>query len=107
MLVEPSVLCDVISLIPAMRPNCRSSGVATADAMVSGLAPGRPAPTWITGNSTWGRGATGRRVKARAPESKSANVSSDVPIGLLMKGAEIFMTLFALSPSFDYGSHHD
>ena len=27
--------------MPAMRPNWRSSGVATEDAMVSGLAPGR------------------------------------------------------------------
>src|SRR5258708_28164618 len=41
MLVEPRLLDEVISLIPAMRPNWRSRGVATADAMVSGLAPGR------------------------------------------------------------------
>ena len=31
--------------MPAMRPNMRSSGVATAEAMVSGLAPGRLAVT--------------------------------------------------------------
>jgi hypothetical protein len=31
-------------------------------------------------------------VKASAPDINSANVSSDVPIGRLMKGAEIFMT---------------
>src|SRR3989442_1287598 len=43
MLVDPSVLDDVISVTAAMRPNCRSSGVATDEAMVSGLAPGRPA----------------------------------------------------------------
>ena len=30
---------------PAMRPNMRSSGVATEEAMVSGLAPGRDALT--------------------------------------------------------------
>jgi hypothetical protein len=41
MLVPPSVLVDVISVTAAMRPNWRSSGVATDDAMVSGLAPGR------------------------------------------------------------------
>ena len=45
MLVDPSWLVEVISLTPAMRPNCRSSGVATAEAMVSGLAPGKPALT--------------------------------------------------------------
>ena len=73
--------------MPAIRPNCRSNGVATADAMVSGLAPGRLAETWITGNSTCGSGATGSLVKASAPDINSANVSSDVPIGRLMKGS--------------------
>src|SRR5215472_2076943 len=62
MLVEPSWLVEVIWLTPAIRPNWRSSGVATDDAMVSGLAPGRPAFTLITGYSTCGIGATGRRV---------------------------------------------
>jgi len=33
------VLDEVISVTPAMRPNCRSNGVATADAIVSGLRP--------------------------------------------------------------------
>ena len=32
-------------MTPAMRPNCRSSGVATAEAIVSGLAPGSEAET--------------------------------------------------------------
>src|SRR4051812_31550544 len=45
MFVLPSELDDVIWLMPAMRPNCRSSGVATADAIVSGLAPGKFAET--------------------------------------------------------------
>ena len=35
------------------------SGVATADAMVSGLAPGNPAVTWMVGKSTLGNCATG------------------------------------------------
>src|SRR2546422_3740194 len=47
--VLPVPLEDVISVRPAMRPNWRSSGVATADAIVSGLAPGRPALTTIVG----------------------------------------------------------
>ena len=45
--------------MPGMVENCRSSGVATADAMVSGLAPGRPADTEIVGKSTSGRSLTG------------------------------------------------
>src|SRR5713226_4531967 len=92
MLVEPSWLVEVIWFTPAMRPNCRSSGVATADAMVSGLAPGRPAETEMTGNSTCGSGATGRKLKANTPESSSAAASSEVPTGRLINGAEIFMT---------------
>src|SRR5215472_7398358 len=56
MLVDPNWLLEVIWLTPAMRPNCRSSGVATDEAMVSGLAPGRPAETLTTGYSTWGMG---------------------------------------------------
>ena len=57
--VAPSRLVEVISVTPAMRPNWRSSGVATDEAMFSGLAPGRSARTWITGNSTCGSEATG------------------------------------------------
>ena len=40
---------------PAMVENCLSSGVATAEAMVSGLAPGRLALTRIVGKSTFGQ----------------------------------------------------
>jgi hypothetical protein len=62
MFVEPCVDDEVISVTPAMRPNWRSSGVATDEAMVSGDAPGSPALTLIVGNSTCGSGDTGRRV---------------------------------------------
>ena len=34
---------------PAMAENWRSSGVATVVAMVSGLAPGSAAETWMVG----------------------------------------------------------
>ena len=47
--VEPSELDDTMLSTPAMVVNCFSSGVATADAIVSGLAPGRPADTVIVG----------------------------------------------------------
>src|SRR5260370_36528174 len=63
-LVEPRKLVEVISVIPAMRPNCRSSGVATAEAIVSGLAPGSEADTEMVGNSTSGNGETGRNLEA-------------------------------------------
>src|SRR5215831_9453843 len=74
-----------------MRPNCRSSGVATADAMVCGSAPGSPAPTLMTGKSIFGREATGRKLNARILESRSAAANSDVPIGLRINGAEILI----------------
>ena len=60
MLVEPSELTEVISVTPGICENCRSSGVATLEAMVSGLAPGRLALTWMVGKSTSGSAATGR-----------------------------------------------
>ena len=46
--------------MPAMRPNWRSSGVATAEAIVSGLAPGSEAETEIVGKSICGSGETGK-----------------------------------------------
>ena len=58
--VFPSELLDVIESRPAIVVNCFSSGVATDDAIVSGLAPGRPADTWIVGKSTFGRSLTAR-----------------------------------------------
>ena len=57
--VEPRVLVDVIESMPAIVENWRSSGVATEDAMVSGLAPGRLADTLMVGKSTFGRSLTG------------------------------------------------
>src|SRR6202521_2372667 len=84
--VEPSWLTDVIWLMPAIRPNWRSRGVATAEAMVSGLAPGRLAPTEMVGRSTWGSGATGRKRNAVTPDSRIARVISDVATGRLMNG---------------------
>jgi hypothetical protein len=62
--------------------------VATDEAMVSGLAPGRPAPTEIVGKSICGSGATGRKRNATAPERKIARVMSVVATGRRMKGAE-------------------
>jgi hypothetical protein len=52
MLVVPRKLDEVISVMPAMRPNWRSSGVATEEAIISGLAPGSEAAMEIVGKST-------------------------------------------------------
>ena len=57
--VEPTVLCDVISVTSAICPRCRSNGLATELAIVSGLAPGNDAWTEIVGKSTCGSGDTG------------------------------------------------
>src|SRR5260370_37406003 len=88
MMVEPSELEEVICVTPAIRPNCRSSGVATAEAIVSGLAPGSPAPTEMVGKSICGRGATGKKRKATATERKIAKGRREVATGRRMKGAE-------------------
>ena len=49
MLVLPWPLLELIEVTPAIVENCFSSGVATELAIVSGLAPGRLAMTWIVG----------------------------------------------------------
>ena len=45
MRVTPCPLTELISSMPAMVENCFSSTVATAEAIVSGLAPGSSAVT--------------------------------------------------------------
>jgi hypothetical protein len=88
--VAPSVLSEVIWVTPATWPNWRSSGAATAAAMVSGLPPGRPAVTWMVGKSTCGSGATGRNGNDTRPAKASAAIISAVATGRRMKGSEIF-----------------
>src|SRR5262245_52355247 len=90
MFVEPRELDDVLSVTAAIRPNCRASGVATDDAIVSGLAPGSDAKTEIVGKSTCGSGDTGSSVNAAAPARPRATIRSVVAIGRRMNGAEIF-----------------
>ena len=57
--VDPRKLAEVIVSRPAIVENWRSSGVATAAAIVSGEAPGSEALTWMVGKSTFGRSLTG------------------------------------------------
>ena len=55
----PRWLDDVMLSRPAMVENCRSSGAATDDAMVSGLAPGKVGLHLMVGKSIFGRSFTG------------------------------------------------
>ena len=89
--VEPLVLTEVISVTPAMRPRARSSGVATAETMVAGLAPGNAAETLIVGTSTSGSDAIGKSRHARAPAITSPMHSSEVATGRSMNRREMFM----------------
>ena len=87
----PSVLEEVIWLTPAICPNWRSSGVATEEAITSGLAPGSAVATVTVAKSIWGSEETGRLKKASMPASVTAMVSKVVATGRRMKGAEMFM----------------
>ena len=50
--LTPNELDDVITCSAGIWPNWRSSGAVTRAEMVSGLAPGRLAETWMVGKST-------------------------------------------------------
>ncbi len=74
-----------------MVENWFSSGVATADAMVSGLAPGRLAVTSSVGKSTFGRSLTGSERYATRPNSAMAAISRLVAMGRRMNVSEKFI----------------
>src|ERR1700679_1328599 len=96
--VLPSELAEVISVTPAIWPNWRSSGVATDDAIISALPPGRLALTEIVGKSTSGNGATGNTVNAIAPARATATVSSVVATGRRINGDDRFMPALPALP---------
>jgi hypothetical protein len=58
------------------------------EAMISGLAPGRDAPTVMVGKSICGSGATGKKKKATDPASAIAIVRRVVATGRCMKGED-------------------
>ncbi len=60
--LTPTPLHEVIWLSEGIEVNCCSSGVASAEAIVLGLAPGYCAVTLIVGKSTFGTAATGKRL---------------------------------------------
>src|SRR5215467_14545384 len=87
MLVLPRLELDVISSMPAMAEKAFSSGVATVAAIVSGLAPGRFAPTLIDGLSTVGRSLTGSLRYDTTPNTTIPIMMSVVMTGRLMNNA--------------------
>src|SRR6266516_6550526 len=89
--VDPSPLDDVMLSMPAIIENCFSSGVATAAAIVSGLAPGRFAVTRRVGKSELGRSLTGNARYAIIPKSAIASIMRLVAIGRSMKIFDIFI----------------
>ena len=78
-------------LSPAIPANCFSSGSATVDAIVSGLAPGSPALTWMVGKSMVGKSDTGSVRYAIVPNTMMPSMSSVVVTGRRMKTLERFM----------------
>ncbi len=61
--------------------------------MVSGLAPGSCADTWMVGKSTCGNGATGNMGDTTRPTRKMPPINSEVAIGRRTKGSEMLMTI--------------
>src|SRR5579862_173550 len=89
--VVPTPLSEVISLNDGIEVNCCSSGVATADAIVLGLAPGNWVVTVIVGKSTFGTAASGSRLYAPTPNTSTPSISSEVAIGRRIKGSEMLI----------------
>ena len=85
----PCELLELIESMPAMVENSFSSGVATAEAIVSGLAPGYVAETMTVGKSTFGRSLTGSRRYPMTPKSTMLNMTSVVVTGRWMYSDEI------------------
>src|SRR2546425_6114375 len=86
--VCPCVLAELMLSRPAMVENWRSSGVATAEAIVSGLAPGRKANTWMVGRSTFARSLTGRSRRSEEHTSELQSLAYLVCRLLLEKKKE-------------------
>src|ERR1700687_1489416 len=86
--VCPREFVDGIESMPAIVENCFSSGVATEDAIVSGLAPGRDALTRMVGKSTLGRSLTGSNWYAKNPNTKKAAMTNVVIMGRWIKSSE-------------------
>src|SRR5271166_1486491 len=99
MLVVPIPLDDDMLSIPSMVENSFSSGVATDEAIVSGLAPGNDACTWIVGYSTVGRSLTGSVRYERTPNTRIAVINS-VVVTLRRIKKSVMLIAGSLAPSY-------
>src|ERR1700679_1524877 len=80
----PTKLVEVSSVTPAMVASRFSSGSATVEAMMSGLAPANCACTTMSGKVTFGSGAAGRWKYASTPDNAMAIASKLGATGRLM-----------------------
>jgi hypothetical protein len=95
--VLPCWFWEDIELTPAIVENCFSSGSATEEAIVSGLAPGRLALTLMVGKSMLGRSLTGSERYPMMPKRRMANITSVVITGRRMNCSAMLMAWFRLS----------
>src|SRR5579864_2869542 len=89
--VTPTPLHEVIWLSEGIVVKCCSSGVASAEAIVFGLAPGYCAVTVIVGKSTFGTAATGNKLYAPIPNTKTPIIKSEVAIGRRINGSDMLI----------------
>src|SRR5207247_9282924 len=75
------LVTELMSAMPGMVENCFSSVGATAEAMVSGLARGSSALTWMVGKSTVGSVDTGSSRYAAMPKIRMPAMTSTVMTG--------------------------
>ena len=94
--MDPKEFEEVIAFKPAIIENWFSRGLATAEAMFSGLAPGRFAVINRVGKSTLGRSLTGSELYATNPNIAMADIINVVAMGLSIKLCEIFTGLVNL-----------
>src|SRR6185437_13278405 len=91
MLVDPWLLDEVIESTPGIPDKALSSGVATADAMVSGSAPGRLARTLIVGKSMFGSSLTGSMKYPNVSKITRAAMTRIVMTGRSTNRREMFI----------------
>ena len=91
--VLPSEEVEVIDVTPAMVENWRSRIDATDEAIVSGLAPGSWAWTWMVGKSTRGTAATGSCLKPKMPAMTKDAITRMVMTGRRMHRADSDMSV--------------
>src|SRR5688500_20369691 len=89
--VRPSVLVELMESSPAVVVKFFSRGVATEEAIVSALAPGKLALTVMVGKSTVGRSLTGSDLYPMMPKIRIPTITRVVVTVRRMKSQDMFM----------------